>query len=111
MFQTSDLSLARHRAVVLDELRRLLPRIEGQRKALPLDLAALDSHLPEGGLACGALHEVVPATEGATAAALGFIAAILARIFSLLPCGKGLGLGIERECTSVNASASPYDPP
>ena len=111
MFQTSDLSLARHRAVVLDELRRLLPRIEGQRKALPLGLAAVNSHLPEGGLACGALHEVVPETEGATAAALGFIAAILARIFSPPPCGEGLGVGVERDCTSVDASASPYDPP
>jgi hypothetical protein len=111
MFQTSDLSMARQRAVVLDELRRLLPRIEGQRKALPLGLAALDSHLPEGGLACGALHEVVPETEGATAAALGFIAAILARIFSPPPCGEGLGVGVERDCTSVDASASPYDPP
>src|SRR5579862_1360646 len=80
MFQTPDLSMARQRAVVIDELRRLLPRIEGLRKALPLGLAALDSHLPEGGLACGALHEVVPEAESATAAAFGFVAALLARL-------------------------------
>jgi protein ImuA len=80
MLKTPDLSMARQRTVVLDELRRLLPRIERLHKTLPLGLAALDSHLPEGGLACGALHEIVPEAEGATAAAFGFIAAILARL-------------------------------
>src|ERR1700689_3667213 len=80
MLQTPDLSVARQRATVIDKLRRLLPRIEGLRKTLPLGLAAVDSHLPEGGLACGALHEIVPEAEGATAAAFGFIAAILARL-------------------------------
>ncbi len=48
------------------------------RKALPFGLAALDSHLPDGGLGCGALHEVVPETEGALPAAFGFIVAIRA---------------------------------
>jgi protein ImuA len=75
-------TLVRNRAAVMAELRRLLPR--GLRKTLPLGpslgLAAVDSHLPEGGLSCGALHEVVPETEGAIAAAFGFIAAILARL-------------------------------
>jgi protein ImuA len=85
MVQTSDPSVAHHRTVVLDELRRLLPRIEGQRKGLPFGLAALDSHLPEGGLACGALHEIVPAMEGAIAAALGFIAAILGLLSGVCP--------------------------
>ena len=107
MVQTSDLSMPRHRAVVLDELRRLLPRIEGQRKALPFGLAVLDSHLPEGGLACGALHEIVPETEGATAAAFGFVAAMLGRLFSPSPCGEELGVGVERFCKSVSVSASP----
>jgi protein ImuA len=51
-----------------------------QRKPLPFGLAAIDSHLPDGGLACGALHEVMPQSEGCIAAAFGFIAAILARI-------------------------------
>jgi protein ImuA len=63
----------------MEELRRLLPGIAGSRKALPFGLAALDSFLPEGGLACGALHEIVPAPR-AMPAAFGFIAAILSRI-------------------------------
>jgi protein ImuA len=83
------LAAARDRAAVMAELRRLLPRIEGLRKAmplgLPLGLAAVDSHLPEGGLSCGALHEVVPETAGAIAAAFGFIAAILARLSRAYP--------------------------
>jgi protein ImuA len=45
-------------------------------------LAALDCHLPNGGLACGALHEVVPATQAALPATLGFIVAVLARFSS-----------------------------
>src|ERR1700729_1600652 len=94
MVQTPNLSMARQRAVVIDELRRLLPRIEGLRKTLPLGLAALDSHLPEGGLTCGALHEIVTEAENATAAAFGFIAAILARLprtaplIVVLPAGR-----------------------
>jgi protein ImuA len=69
-----------HRAVVIDELRRLLPRIEATHKSLPFGLATLDSHLPEGGLTCGALHEFVPEAEASAAAAFGFIAAILGRL-------------------------------
>jgi len=48
------------------------------QQALPLGLATIDSHLPDGGLPCGALHEVVPESDGCTASAFGFIAAILA---------------------------------
>ena len=73
-------SMARTRAAVMEELRRLLPGAEDERAALPFGLAALDSHLPEGGLACGALHEVVPETQSAFAAAFGFIVAFLARL-------------------------------
>jgi len=73
---------ARNRAAVMAELRRLLPRLgeERRQKPLPFGLPAIDAHLPDGGLVCGALHEVVPATEGAIASALGFIAAILGRV-------------------------------
>ena len=85
MVQITACSATRNRAAMMDELRRLLPRMEGLRKTLPFGLAALDSHLPEGGLACGALHEVVPQTEGCIAAAFGFIAAILGRNFSPAP--------------------------
>jgi protein ImuA len=52
---------------------------------LSFGLAALDCHLPNGGLACGALHEVVPATPTALPAAFGFIAAVLARFSSNFP--------------------------
>jgi protein ImuA len=76
----------RSRATVMEDLRRLLPGVaEGLRTPLPFGLAALDSHLPEGGLVCGALHEVVPETGGATPAAFGFIAAMLARLSSPPP--------------------------
>jgi protein ImuA len=75
-----SLSVMGPRAAMIQELRRLLPSHEGLRKALPFGIAALDSYLPEGGLACGALHEIVPKTEGAIAAAFGFIAAILSRL-------------------------------
>jgi len=80
VLQKTEFLCRDHRADVIDELRRLLPRIEGTRKSLPFGLATLDSHLPEGGLTCGALHEVVPDTEASAAAAFGFIAAILGRL-------------------------------
>jgi protein ImuA len=74
-------TLARNRAAVMEELRRLIPRLgDVSRNPLPFGLATIDSHLPDGGLPCGALHEVVPAAEGSIAAAFGFIAAILARL-------------------------------
>ncbi|MGN6748955.1 MAG: ImuA family protein [Xanthobacteraceae bacterium] len=44
---------------------------------LPFGLPTLDAHLPNGGLTCGALHEVVPATQAALPAAFGFIVAVL----------------------------------
>jgi protein ImuA len=76
-------SVIRTRAAVVEELRRLLPRLEGSRpaEALPFGVAAIDRHLPQGGLPCGALHEVVAEAAG-TAAAFGFIVALLARLCS-----------------------------
>jgi protein ImuA len=74
-------TLARNRAAVMEELRRLMPRLgDVSRNPLPFGLTAIDSHLPDGGLPRGALHEVVAAAEGSIAAAFGFIAAILARL-------------------------------
>ena len=115
------LAVARNRAAVMAELRRLMPGMGEERKALPFGLAAIDSHLPDGGLACGALHEIVPAAESCIAAAFGFIAAVLGRISSINngaartacsppPCGEGLGVGVGRFCKSVDALASPHDP-
>src|SRR5438552_5035688 len=81
-----SLSLKPERAAVLARLRGLLARQAGWREdvnaTLPFGLAALDSHLPNGGLACGALHEIVPTTQAALPAAFGFVAAILARLSS-----------------------------
>jgi protein ImuA len=68
----------------MHELRQLLPH-----QILSFGLTALDSYLPQGGLACGALHEVVPETEAALPAAFGFIVAFLAHLVSpLAPGGK-----------------------
>jgi len=69
----------RNRTVLMEELRRLLPGVAEARKTLPFGLSALDSCLPNGGLACGALHEIVPEPRSIPAT-FGFIAAILARI-------------------------------
>ena len=101
-------AVARNRDAVMAELRRLMPRMGEHRKPLPFGLAAINSHLPDGGLACGALHEIVPAAENCIAAAFGFIAAILGRISSPPPCGEGVGVG--KFCKSVDVFASPHDP-
>src|SRR6476659_5010187 len=58
MTQPSALSVMRNRAAVAEELRRLLPRMEGYfraAQAVPLGLSIIDRHLPRGGLPCGAL--------------------------------------------------------
>jgi protein ImuA len=75
------------RSAVVAELRRLLPGVDDIRKPLPFGLPALDSHLPRGGLARGALHEIVPASEGALPAALGFVVALLANMLTKLSPG------------------------
>ena len=81
MTPPTALTVIRNRAAIAEELRRLLPRMEGFRtaKTLSFGLSAIDRYLPLGGLACGALHEVVP-DDRATPSALGFIAAFLARL-------------------------------
>src|SRR5271154_180489 len=80
MLEPSALSVSPLRVAAIAELRRLLPGNDGMRKALPFGLGALDSYLPDGGLAAGALHEIVPESEDAIAAAFGFIAAILGTV-------------------------------
>ena len=90
MTPSAGLGAARHGAAILQDLRRLMPVTAGSKTLpYPFGIAALDSHLPEGGLARGALHEIVPETQGALAAALGFGAAILAGLFSPAVSAKG----------------------
>jgi protein ImuA len=70
------------RAEVVDSLRKLLPRMENSASATAtfgFGLAALDSYLPQDGLAVGALHEVQPAAPADQIAAIGFAVALLAR--------------------------------
>jgi hypothetical protein len=54
---------------VLKELRERIQRLEGgaarPRTVLPFGIKAIDQHLPEGGLALGALHEVAGGGNGA----------------------------------------------
>jgi protein ImuA len=72
---------------VLTDLRARIARIardpaRRRAPAIRFGLPALDQHLPDGGLAIGALHEVAgtgPDTEHAAAAAL-FTAGVLARL-------------------------------
>ncbi|MBX6329345.1 MAG: ImuA protein [Pseudolabrys sp.] len=74
---------APRRAELVGALRRLLPRMEGvgqQGRALSFGIPALDLCLPQRGLVFGALHEIVPATEGDRPAAIGFLVALLGRM-------------------------------
>jgi protein ImuA len=68
---------------VVDELRRLLPRmsgVPGTQRALSFGIEEVDARLHAGGLAFGALHEVVPANDRAMPAALAFVMALLGRL-------------------------------
>ena len=115
MTQPTAQSVLRNRAAVAEELRRLLPKMEGFRTArsIPFGLAAIDRHLPQGGLSCGALHEVVP-EAGATPAAFGFLVALLGRTCSPPSCGEGVGVGrlyFAKTGAPVYGRAQPPDPP
>ena len=115
MTQPTAQSVLRNRAAVAEELRRLLPKMEGFRTArsIPFGLVAIDRHLPQGGLSCGALHEVVP-EAGAMPAAFGFLVALLGRICSPSSCGEGVGVGrfyFAKTGAPVYGRAQPPDPP
>lgn len=73
----------RHDAV-LAELRARIAEVEGgaaRHSALPFGIAAIDRNLPAGGLAAGALHEIVGSPDLADdASATIFLAGILARL-------------------------------
>src|SRR5580700_1606159 len=70
---------------IVEKLRERIRRLEGaagrRRLVLPFGLKVIDRHLPEGGLALGALHEVAGGGHGAIdgAAAALFAAGIAAR--------------------------------
>jgi protein ImuA len=111
MPEFAALSVESQRAAVIRDLRRVLRTAEGVSKTLPLGIAAVEACLPGGGLACGALHEVVPETQAAFPAAFGFIVALLARLFSPSPGEERPGVGVGRFGNSVDAPASPRDTP
>jgi protein ImuA len=70
---------------IIEEIRSKIQRLEGSparaRTVLPFGVEAIDSRLPGGGLAVGALHEVAGGGNGAVdgAAAAFFAAGIAAR--------------------------------
>jgi protein ImuA len=71
-------------STVLAELRARIAEVEGtavRHAALPFGVAALDRHLPGGGIAGGALHEIAGSPDlSDEASATIFLAGILARI-------------------------------
>lgn len=73
-----------HQSVVLQDLRARIARIEGagvRHGAIPFGIDSLDSRLPGGGIATGALHEIAGGADLADdASATIFLAGILARI-------------------------------
>ncbi|ATE67880.1 MAG: damage-inducible mutagenesis protein [Microbacterium sp.] len=71
-------------STVLEDLRARIARIEGvgvQREAIPFGIDELDQRLPGGGIAAGALHEMMGSPDLADeASATVFLAGILARM-------------------------------
>ncbi|MEJ5976657.1 damage-inducible mutagenesis protein [Novosphingobium sp. PS1R-30] len=71
-------------STVLHGLRAQIAQIEGgrgERSFLPFEVDEIDGHLPGGGLAAAALHEIAGSPELADdAAATVFLAAVLARL-------------------------------
>jgi protein ImuA len=108
--QNQGLKKGIDRDEIVGELRRRLARMEGLRgegeSRLPFGLPALDTHLPQGGLAFGAVHEIAPADEADLPAAFGFLLALLGRMPGTTPlvlvlsakklarCGRPHGHGL-----------------
>ncbi|MGE0423960.1 MAG: ImuA family protein [Reyranellaceae bacterium] len=96
-----------------DELRRLRETVRRLERggavtalpAVPLDMPEIDAVLPDGGLACGALHEIVPGDVAHDGAALGFTAAALGRFAT---ARRGQILWIHRHAGGL--TAPPYAP-
>jgi protein ImuA len=83
---------------VIEALRTRIQRLERSggtrvwdaRAVLPFDVPAIDAALPLGGLACGALHEVIGGADSRFgAAATLFVSGLLARLSGpVLWCGR-----------------------
>jgi protein ImuA len=86
-------------AALKAELRRLEGAGRREQEVLPIGVAALEQVLPGGGLAQGALHEIM-AAEGDRAAAEGFAASLLA----------GLAGPVLWCCPGDSAVGAPYGP-
>jgi protein ImuA len=91
-------------------LRETVRRLErgggaSSAPAIPLDVPEIDAALPDGGLAGGALHEIVPGDVAHDGAALGFAAAVLGRIAR---ARRGQILWIHRDAGA--STAPPYAP-
>jgi protein ImuA len=71
-------------AALEDRIRRIERPHAQHRGVLPFGVAAIDGALPGGGLALGALHEIMGAgaDEEDGAAAAGFVAGIAGRLFA-----------------------------
>src|ERR1043166_9727915 len=68
------------RIAVMHELRRLLPRMEGfadETFVLSFGFPDIDSHLPQGGLAFGTVHEFAPSADADLPATFGFMAGLV----------------------------------
>lgn len=105
--------MAQTRQRVLHDLRARITRLEWigghSHPVLPFGVAAIDAHLPQGGLSRGALHEIAGGGLGAVhgAAAALFAAGVLGRIAGQVlwclrardlfaPALEGVGLAADR---------------
>lgn len=95
-----------------DRIRRIERDGAARHGVLPFGIAALDQALPGGGLALGAVHEVLGAgaDEEDGAAAAGFIAGIVGRLGSKFGGGLVLWCLKERDLYGPGLAAHGLDP-
>lgn len=94
----------------LRKLRETVRRLErggatATTQTVPLGVPDIDALLSDGGLACGALHEIVPGDRAHDGAALGFAAHALGRFGS---ARRGQILWVHRNTSAF--AAPPYAP-
>jgi len=93
------------------EIRALEAAPEGERRVLPLGIAALDRHLPGGGLPLAGLHEIAgERAEWDDGAATGFCLALLARLLSAERQGAVLWVARWRDLYAPGLAAFGLDP-